>query len=343
MCNIAGYVGSRPAAPILIEMMKKQEGFNAGYYTGLATIHEGRLMMDKVIGDTAVLLEKTDCANFPGTTGFIHGRSQSGGSVEWGHPFMGTGEKIAYIANGTAGLFKKAYAEAHRDAYTALREKGYVMRSREESPVGAYTVMPDGSGVHVSDLLCQQIAQYVDDGMDSVAAIEKTLTQLPSEVVGVVLNREEPDRITWARTNFPMFIGIADHGTYMASTPQAFPEDVRQVKLLNEMSSGYVTRDSFMEKPFAAQIPITNMTPGLYRDCYDALCKAISEKEMTCEDIDEVLLDILGREIPVSYPAVQYEILWELQQQGRLQINSYRVKGAVPELTAPQFRMSLRG
>ena len=31
MCNIAGYVGSRQATPILIEMMKKQEGWDAGY------------------------------------------------------------------------------------------------------------------------------------------------------------------------------------------------------------------------------------------------------------------------------------------------------------------------
>lgn len=342
MCNIAGYVGSRQAAPILIEMMKKQEGFNAGYYTGLATIHEGKLRMDKVIGDVEVLLEKTDCANFPGTTGFIHSRSQSGGSVEWGHPFMGTGEKIAYIANGTAGLFKKAYARAHQDAYTALRAAGYEMRSREESPVGAYTVMPDGAGVHGSDLLCQQIAKYTDDGESTLCAIEKTVTELPSEVVGLVLNREEPDRITWARTNFPMFIGIADHGIYMASTPHAFPEDVGQIKLLNEMSCGCVTCDSFTEKPLARELPITNMTPGLYRDCYDALCNAISQKEMTCEEIDEVLLDVLGRETPVSYPAVEYEILYELHRQGKLEIHTYRVPGAVPELTAPQFRMRMK-
>ena len=343
MCNIAGYVGTKTAAPILIEMMLRQEGFNAGYYTGLATIHEGKLLMDKVIGDTTVLLEQTDCANFPGTTGFIHSRSKSGGSVEWGHPFMGTGEKIAYIANGTAGLFKKAYAEAHRQAYTDLLRGGYVMRSREESPVGAYTVMPDGAGVHVSDILCQQLAKYVDDGMDSMEAIEKTFIQLTSEVVGLVLNREEPDRITWARTNFPMFLGMADHGIYMASTPQAFPEDVTQVKLLHEMSCGYVTKSSFVEKPLAGNIPITNMTPSLYRDCYDAICKAIADQEMTCEQMDEVLLGILGREIAVSYPAVQYEILYDLQLQGRLQINKYRVKGAIADLTAPEFRMSLRG
>jgi len=343
MCNIAGYVGTKQAAPILIDMMRRQEGFNAGYYTGLATIHEGKLLMDKVIGDVQVLLDNTDCAQFPGTTGFIHSRSQSGGSVEWGHPFMGHGEKICYIANGTAGVFKKPFAQAHRDAYMELLQQGYTMRSREENPVGSYTVMPDGAGVHTSDLVCQEIARHVDNGSSAMDAIDQTLCKLTGEVIGLVLNREEPDRISFGRINFPMFVGFASHGAYLSSTPQAFPEDVRSVKVLNVMSCGQVYKDRLVEKNLSCKIPITQVTPKHYRDCYDALCAAISQKEMTCEEIDEVLLDIIGREICNPYPAVQYEILWELQKQGRLEIRVYRVPGAVPELTAPQFRMSLKG
>ena len=37
MCNIAGYVGTRPAAPILLEMLKKQEGFAGGELYGVPT------------------------------------------------------------------------------------------------------------------------------------------------------------------------------------------------------------------------------------------------------------------------------------------------------------------
>ena len=251
MCNIAGYVGTKTAAPILIEMMRKQEGFNAGYYTGLATIYDGKILMDKVIGDVDVLLEKTGCADFPGTVGFIHSRSKSGGSVEWGHPFMGTGEKITYIANGTSGVFKKPFENAHKQAYTALLEKGYIIRSREENAVGRYTVMPDGACVHGSDLVCQQIACHVDEGDDSMTAIEKTMTALTGEVIGLVLNREEPDRIAFGRVNFPMFAGFAEHGTYLSSTPHAFPEDVRSIRSLNVMSSGEVYADRLIEKPFS--------------------------------------------------------------------------------------------
>jgi glucosamine 6-phosphate synthetase-like amidotransferase/phosphosugar isomerase protein len=43
MCNIAGYIGSKQAAPIIVEMLRKQEGWDSGYYTGIATIHDGKL------------------------------------------------------------------------------------------------------------------------------------------------------------------------------------------------------------------------------------------------------------------------------------------------------------
>ena len=56
MCNIAGYIGARPAAPILIEMLRAQEGLNAGFYTGIATLHEGVIHYRKVVGNLSDLL-----------------------------------------------------------------------------------------------------------------------------------------------------------------------------------------------------------------------------------------------------------------------------------------------
>ena len=62
MCNIAGYVGERDAAPILIGMMKREEGFAGGYYTGIATLSGGRLYHAKLTGDTDRLLALTGAA-----------------------------------------------------------------------------------------------------------------------------------------------------------------------------------------------------------------------------------------------------------------------------------------
>ncbi|MBQ2273110.1 MAG: glutamine--fructose-6-phosphate aminotransferase, partial [Clostridia bacterium] len=89
MCNIAGCVGSRRAAPILLEMLRRQEGFAGGYYTGIATIHEGRIYSAKLTGDVSKLISDTDAADLPGTIGIIHSRSKSGGGDPWAHPFLG--------------------------------------------------------------------------------------------------------------------------------------------------------------------------------------------------------------------------------------------------------------
>jgi len=59
MCNIAGYTGTRPAAPILLEMLRRQEGLCGGYYTGIATVHEGKIHYAKLAGDVARLEETT--------------------------------------------------------------------------------------------------------------------------------------------------------------------------------------------------------------------------------------------------------------------------------------------
>ena len=58
MCNIAGYTGSRRAAPILLEMIKKQEYIDGSLSTGIATIHEGKLYTAKVLEMPIRLLKK---------------------------------------------------------------------------------------------------------------------------------------------------------------------------------------------------------------------------------------------------------------------------------------------
>jgi len=42
MCNIAGYTGRKHAAPILLEMLRKQQPYDGDMSTGVATIHKGK-------------------------------------------------------------------------------------------------------------------------------------------------------------------------------------------------------------------------------------------------------------------------------------------------------------
>ncbi|MBO5652898.1 MAG: glutamine--fructose-6-phosphate aminotransferase, partial [Clostridia bacterium] len=67
MCNIAGYAGKRRAAPILLEMLRRQQAFDGDMSTGIATVHEGKLYCRKIVGDVDKLIAETDVLDLPGT------------------------------------------------------------------------------------------------------------------------------------------------------------------------------------------------------------------------------------------------------------------------------------
>lgn len=76
-------------------MTARQEGFAGGYYTGLATIAQGKLHYRKVIGDVATLIRETDAMDLSGTVGIVHSRSKSSGDVGWVHPFINCTGRMA--------------------------------------------------------------------------------------------------------------------------------------------------------------------------------------------------------------------------------------------------------
>ena len=101
MCNIAGYIGPDRAAPILLKMREREEVFDAGCYTGIATVHEGKLHWRKVVGSVKSLIERTDAMDLPGNVGIIHGRTPGRGNWTWAHPFVNPEESFAYVLEVT--------------------------------------------------------------------------------------------------------------------------------------------------------------------------------------------------------------------------------------------------
>ena len=339
MCNIAGYIGSKQAAPIIVEMLRKQEGWDSGYYTGIATIHDGKLYMEKDACNLETLLQQTDITKLPGTVGIIHGRSKGTDDHRYAHPFIGTGGKIAYIANGWGGIFREDRSKIP-EIYQELTELGYRCTSEM---VGDYKMIPGGKKVHSSDLKCQNITRNVDNGMSMVDAIEKAYCDRCAEVVGLALYTEEPDRITFARINYPMFIGVADHGIYLATTPMVIPEDARDITLLNPLSAGQVFKDHYTVKPFKnPPCTVAPLTPEVYHACYEALLKELSQRDMDHDEIDRFLRPrIPGGDCPPE-SALDYMILHDLQKQGRLVIKTTEMPGVKEGSVRTKFIASLK-
>ena len=341
MCNIAAYVGTKQAAPIIVEMLRKQEGWDSGYYTGIATIHEGEFHLEKGVGSLEMLLARKDVTQLPGTIGFIHGRSRSTElNDHYSHPFVGTGGDILYMANGYGGIFRDPTMEKIRQTYAELSADGYRCLTRME---GDYKMLPGGVKIHSSDLKCQNITRNVDRGMSTMEAMEKAFCQRPAEVIGLTLNRKTPDRISFARINYPMFVGIADHGIYMATTPMVFPEDARDVTLLNPLSCGEVYRDRYVVKPFTnPPCTVAPLTPEVYGRCYTALVEELSQRDMDHDEIDRFLRPMIsGGDCPPE-SALNYMILNDLQRQGRLVIKTTDMPGVREGTIRTKFVASLK-
>ena len=99
MCGIMGYVGPRPAAPILIDGLRRLEyrGYDSA---GIAVYDDGGLTVRKAEGKLARLDELLEGDPAPGTVGIGHTRWATHGrpSEENAHPHVAGG--VAVVHNG---------------------------------------------------------------------------------------------------------------------------------------------------------------------------------------------------------------------------------------------------
>ena len=339
MCNIAGYIGSKDAMPILIEMMRNEEGWDAGFFTGAVTLNNGKLHSAKVVGDLQTLLDTTDIAFAPGNLGIMHSRTpgKKTDDFQWSHPFTGEGGRHAAVYNCSSGMFKNASNEQRKNVYDTLIKEGYTFQSARQEP----SEVLGNVRVHTCELLTQYNTYLINGGMDAVDAMEKVRCEIPMELAMLMLSVDEPDCILYSKTTYPMFMGLASHGTYLATTPQAFPDDVERILYLNNMTAGRVYRDHYTTKPFRnPPAPAAVITPSLWKKAYDTCVEMIKQQPRKYPELEKAVRAIFLEEQPGTVPAeapVVYSILYDLNKTGKTR----RIEGTVPGqregTTVPKF------
>ncbi len=340
MCNMAGYVGEFRAAPILIEMMKREEGIQGGYQTGIATYHEGKIYYAKITGDTDRLTALTNAAALPGNIGIMHSRSQGSGLDEWAHPFVSEKDGVirsAYIANGGQGYFRQFRSRLERRAEELLA-LGYNMRSREKMET-SYPTLSDGTAVHMTDIMCQEIQFNMDSGLDGAASMDKAFHDLPGELAGLLLSLAEPEHITFSRSNMPLYVGFSSHGGYIASTALAFPEDADRVAQIPSFTSGRLHKDSYTLIPY--KTPIANMgqiNDRLTVEAYAIIVDLLREGNKSCADLYKAVYPLFDGYDYYDAEPLTYNIMQTLHKEGRLRTEIISRPGKLDGITAPQNR-----
>lgn len=219
MCGIVGYVGSKQAAPILLDGLSKLEyrGYDSA---GIAVIDNDKIDLKKAKGRLAILSEKIDGgAAMHGTVGIGHTRWATHGepSDVNSHPHLSMSGRFAVVHNGII--------ENYISLKKKLISKGFEFVSETDTEVIAH------------------LFEYYYKG-DIVDAMIKVIERVEGSYALGVLCSDFPDRFVAVRKASPMIVGLGEGENFIASDVTAILKHTRNVYYLEDNEIVVLERDN---------------------------------------------------------------------------------------------------
>ncbi len=218
MCGIIGYVGRKPALPILIDGLRRLEyrGYDS---TGVALVQPSEVTVLKAAGRLSVLEGTLDYDAHPQTHGIGHTRWATHGAPTNvnAHPHADSSGKFAIIHNGII--------ENNRTLRTYLEQKGVIFTSETDTEV-----------------LVQLIAQLYEGDLEQ--AVRLALREVSGTYGMAVVCADEPDLIIAARKGSPLIVGVGQGEHILASDAAAILAHTTQVVYIGDNEIARITPDS---------------------------------------------------------------------------------------------------
>ncbi|MFH1641467.1 MAG: glutamine--fructose-6-phosphate transaminase (isomerizing) [Nanoarchaeota archaeon] len=217
MCGIVGYIGTRKAAPILIEGLKKLEyrGYDSA---GIATINNNHIFTKKDIGKIDDIDKIIKLTELDGVCGISHCRWATHGKVTKNnaHPHTDCKEEISIVHNGII--------ENYNELKTDLIKKGHKFYSETDTEVIAHLI-EDNNKKSLKDAV--------------LGAIKK----LEGAYAIVVISKKEPDILIAARKESPLIIGVGNNENFIASDVPAILKHTKKIIYLDNEETAVLTKN----------------------------------------------------------------------------------------------------
>ncbi|MCD6378300.1 MAG: glutamine--fructose-6-phosphate transaminase (isomerizing) [Planctomycetes bacterium] len=234
MCGIVGYIGNKPAEPILIEGLKRLEyrGYDS---VGIAVIRDGKIYLQKCPGRISNLEQQlrdnppaAPAANnnpiqesTKSTIGIAHTRWATHGKANKvnAHPHTDCSGKIAIVHNGII--------ENYASLKQVLIEKGHQFTSQTDS-----------------EILAHLIEEFYQGGkVDFVQAVQSALREVSGTYGLAVICADQPDILVAARKGSPLIVGVGADEYIVASDAAAIVAHTANVVYLNDNEVAVAGKD----------------------------------------------------------------------------------------------------
>ena len=325
MCNIAGYAGHRQAAPILLEMLRRQQPYDGDMSTGIATIHAGKLHYRKLVGDVDNLIRNTDALELPGTIGIAHTRPGADPTLPPMHPNISRDGTMALVTNGTTPMTK--YSPRWTEAVNMLDADGYRFVHEGETDAVAHPRL-NRNGKHVSPAEARVflVEYYMARGKSISQALALACAHMYSDNATVLISESHPDSIFAMRTTRALTAVMEDGETYLSTARFGMPDGLGEKAFdLPLFYACEMTREGIRIHPEKLDgEPVAEMTPYTYAESYrrieellrsDAAPVNFDKLELTLEPMRDLWP---GDHTCVQHARLVYDLLWQFDREGRL-------------------------
>lgn len=286
MCGIVGVIGSRSAAPILLDALHRLEyrGYDSA---GIATLVQGQIQRRRAEGKLANLDALLARLPLEGTTGIGHTRwATHGPATETNAHPHGT-SRVSVVHNGII--------ENHHELRSELEAQGQIF---------------------LTDTDTESIAQLVDHnlrhGMSPVKAVEDALSRLEGTYAVAMMFSGYGDLIIGAQRGAPLAVGYGDNEMYLGSDSLALAPLTQDVTYLDDGDWAVINRGGvrFFDASGAivqrrtTRIRLTNnaVGKGKYRHYME---KELHEHSAVIENVLQRLVNVPQKE--VSLPDLKFD------------------------------------
>src|ERR1700736_5349589 len=218
MCGIIGIIGREPAAPQLIDALKRLEyrGYDSA---GVATLEGGRLTRRRAEGKLRNLEVKLAREPLAGTTGIGHTRWATHGRPTESNAHPHATERLAVVHNGIIENFRELREE--------LEKTGAKFGSDTDTEVVAHLV-----------------TREMKNGRTPADAVAAALPRLRGAFALAFLFAGENDLLGCARKGSPLAIGYGEGAMFIGSDAIALAPFTDTVSYLDDGDWVIITRNS---------------------------------------------------------------------------------------------------